>query len=245
MIGISCKCITYGRVEYLEEAVQSFLLQKYDGPKELVIVNDYPLQKLVFNHPDVRIINLDHTFDSIGEKENYAVSACKYDTIAVWDDDDIALPNHLSNINKYFPGHELLHWNKGIFLLSNEIAAIRCIGNSGIVYSKTAWERVGKHEHENAGYDVTFVMKLERDGVKVARPMPPDDEVSWMYTWGGGSYHMSGLGTDTPDRENVIVRHGRHIENLRLQGKIPVGEIVLHPHWKFDYIRMHKHFINQ
>ena len=36
------------------------------------------------------------------DKENYATNLCKGDIVAQWDDDDIALPNHLYNINKYF-----------------------------------------------------------------------------------------------------------------------------------------------
>jgi len=78
---ISCKCITYGRVEHLEESLESFLRQDYAGDHELVIVNDYPRQRLHFDHPRVRIINLDFTFETIGEKENFAVSACRYDTV--------------------------------------------------------------------------------------------------------------------------------------------------------------------
>ena len=244
-LPISCKCITYGRVEYIEESIESFLRQEYDGESELVIVNDYPLQKLHYNHPKIRIINLPETFETIGEKENYAVSLCRYDTIAVWDDDDMALPNHLENINKYFPGHDLLHWNKGICLVSNSIASLGNIGNSGIVYNKEIWEKVGKHELENAGYDMTFVVKIQNMGGKVARVIPPDEAVSWLYTWGGGSYHMSGLGTDTPDRDNVIVRHTAHIENLRLQGKIPTGIVYLNPHWKQDYTELLKKYINE
>jgi len=44
---ISCKCITYGRVSTLEEAIHSFLIQDYPKDRcELIIVNDYPKQKL-------------------------------------------------------------------------------------------------------------------------------------------------------------------------------------------------------
>lgn len=244
-IPISCKCITYGRVEYIEESIESFLRQEYNGESELVIVNDYPLQKLHYNHPKVRIINLNKTFDTIGEKENYAVSLCKYDTIAVWDDDDMALPNHLQNINKYFPGNDLLHWNKGILLVSNKIEALGTLGNSGIVYSKQIWNKVCRHELENAGYDMSFVIKIQNNEGKIARVMPPDDEVSWLYSWGGGSYHMSGLGTDTPDRDNVIKRHTEHIEGLRKEGKIPTGIVYLNPHWNYDYLDMHKKYITK
>ena len=60
---LSCKCITYGRVKMLEEAIQSFLQQDYPADKcELVIVNDYPLQILEYNHPQIKIFNLHKTF---------------------------------------------------------------------------------------------------------------------------------------------------------------------------------------
>lgn len=244
-INISCKCITYGRTEYIVEIIESFLRQDYPKDKcELVIVNDYPLQTLVYDHPQIRIFNMPETFATIGEKENFAVSMCKYDTIALFDDDDCCLPNHLSNINKYFPGHDLLHWNTGIFMNHHKIEKVGPIGNAGIVYSKQIWEKVGKHELENAGYDMTFVVKIRNAGGKIARVVMPEEEASFIYTWGGGSYHMSGQGTDRPDRENVLIRHARHIENLRLQGKIPTGIINLIPEWKHDYPKMLRQYLS-
>ncbi len=245
---LSCKMITYGRVEYLEESLQSFLNQDYDGEKELVIVNDYPEQKLIFDHPDVRIINLDYTFPTIGDKENFAVSQCKGDTIIVWDDDDLALPNHLKNIDKYFvEGTALMHWQRGIFFNVPDIQAITSLGNSGIVYSREAWEGVGKHPLENAGYDMTFVISIKENfPEKVVLASPPDDEVSWFYVWGGRGYHMSGMGSDNDDsKPSVIVRHFEHIESLRMQGKIPTGDVYLNPNWKYDYSQLLKDFLNK
>lgn len=233
---ISCKCITYGRVKYLEESLFSFLNQEYDGKKEMIIVNDYPLQKLHFDHPEVKIFNLDETFTTIGDKENFAVSKCGGELIAVWDDDDIALSNHLKNISKYFqPNSFLLHWDKGVFYNEPEITAITSLGNSGIVYSKKGWELVGGHPLENAGYDVTFVNKLMRLSPIINKATPSDDEVSWFYMWGGRDYHMSGMGTDTLGREDVIERHKRYIEKNRMRGKIPTGEIELKPKWNKNY----------
>lgn len=245
-IPISCKCITYGRVDLLEESLYSFLNQAYDGEREMVIVNDYPEQTLHFNHPNVKIFNLNKTFETIGEKENFAVEKCKYDTVAVWDDDDIALPNHLSNINKYFPTHDLLHWKRGALVNSKKIKGLLPLGNSGIVYTKEIWGRSGKHPLENAGYDMSFVMKIKGEyRCKVINADPPNEEVSWMYLWGGRSYHMSGQGADTPDRENVIVRHSRHIESLKNKGEIPVGDIELSPKWSIDYVELLNNFNNE
>src|SRR5687768_15926195 len=112
---ISAKCITYGRVQTLEEALHSFLIQDYVGENELIIVNDYPKQFLKFDHPRVKIYNCPKTFSTIGEKENYTLERCSGDIIAVWDDDDIYLSRHLSNIPKYWKEDtNILHW-KGVY----------------------------------------------------------------------------------------------------------------------------------
>jgi hypothetical protein len=237
--AISCKCITYGRIDTLEESIYSFINQEYDGKKELIIVNDYPLQKIIFDHPDVRIFNLDYTFDTIGAKENYAVSMCSHDIIAVWDDDDIAMPNHLSNIAKYFkPETDLLFWGRGVLFNEPEISAITGLGNSGIVYSRKIWRQIGGHPLENAGYDMTFVYAIQHASNNIVVAEPPDPEVSWFYMWGHRSYHMSGQGTDTKDRPNVILRHADHIEQLRSAGRIPTGNIWITPNWNKEYYKM-------
>ena len=240
--SISCKMITYGRVHLLEESLNSFLKQEYPGKKELVIVNDYPLQKLVYDHPEVKILNLDKTFDTIGEKENFAVEQCQFDIIVQWDDDDVAMPNHLMNIAKYFtPGTNLLHWKKGVYYNDPNITDITWIGNSGIVYTKQAWESIGRHPIENAGYDMTLVEKMHRLG-NIVFAEPPHDEVSWFYMWGGRGYHMSGQGHDKEGSPNVIQRHSAYVELQRVKGNIPTGEIKLDPYWRHDYIQMLKDF---
>ena len=245
---ISCKCITYGRVDTLEEAIYSFLIQDYPADKcELVIVNDYPQQKLIFDHPQVTIYNLDETFTTIGEKENYAIERCSGDLIAVWDDDDVALSNHLSNVAKFWkPDANLLHWQNGVFYNEPVITKLMSIGNSGIVYSKKAWEAIGKSPIENAGGDMTLVVAIHNLGRdKVILANPPNEECSWFYMWGGRGYHQSGQGTDDGTRPNIIQRHSSYIEQLRSQGRIPTGKIQLIPRWKKNYAKMLHDFISK
>lgn len=245
---ISCKCITYGRVDTLEEAIYSFLIQDYPADKcELVIVNDYPQQKLIFDHPQVTIYNLDETFTTIGEKENYAIERCSGDLIAVWDDDDVALSNHLSNVAKFWkPDANLLHWQNGVFYNEPVITKLMSIGNSGIVYSKKAWEAIGKSPIENAGGDMTLVVAIHNLGRdKVILANPPNEECSWFYMWGGRGYHQSGQGTDDGTRPNIIQRHSSYIEQLRSQGRIPTGKIQLIPRWKKNYAKMLRDFISK
>lgn len=244
---ISCKTITYGRVDTLEEAIQSFLIQEYPGKKELIIVNDYPLQKLVYDHPEIKIFNIDGTFATIGDKENFAIEQCSGELIAVWDDDDVALSNHLSNIAKFWrPDANLLHWQNGVFYNEPSITKLMALGNSGIVYSKKVWEQIGKSPIENAGGDMTLVVAIHNLGRdKVVLASPPNEECSWFYMWGGRGYHQSGMGTDTADRPNIIQRHAQHVENLRKKGLIPIGHVQLIPHWNKDYALMLKTYINE
>jgi hypothetical protein len=243
---ISCRCITYGRINTLEEAIYSFLNQNYPGKKELIIVNDYPLQKLKLNHPEIHIYNTDSVFPTIGDKENFTIKKCKYDIIALWDDDDIALSNHLTNISRYFTEETaLLHWQRGILFNRPKIEAITSLGNAGMVYRKSIWEQIGHYPLENAGYDTTFVNKiLSKFPNNITKASPPDNEVSWIYYWGHRSYHMSGLGADDETRPNVIQRHTEYIENERIKGNIPTGDISLNPNWEVNYTQLLKEYIS-
>ena len=242
---ISCKCITYGRVSTLEEAIHSFLIQDYPKDRcELIIVNDYPKQKLIYDHPQVTIYNLDETFPLIGEKENYAIERCNGDLIAVWDDDDVAMSNHLMNIaNHWKEDTNIIHWETGVFYNEPSITAITGVGNSGIVYSKDVWERIGKSPLENAGGDTTLTNRIHALGGKVDVKMP-DHEASWFYMWGGRGYHQSGQGTDDEIKPNIIQRHSAWIESLRAKGEIPTGDINLVPAWKQDYKQMLKDYVS-
>lgn len=242
---ISCKCITYGRVSTLEESLESFLKQDYPADKcELIIVNDYPLQTLIFDHPQVKIVNLDKTFKTIGEKENFATELCQGEIICQWDDDDVALPNHLKNVAKYMTEEvNILHWETGVLCHITGIEQVGWIGNSGLAFRKSAWKAIGGHPLENAGYDMTFIETLHKHGGRLFAK-PPKEEASWFYMWGGRGYHMSGEGTDHPGKLNAIQRHSAHIEYERRMGKIPTGDVQLTPHWDKDYSELLKTYLD-
>lgn len=211
----------------------------------MVIVNDYPLQKLIFDHPKVKIFNLDTTFPIIGQKENFAIEHCSGDIIVTGDDDDIALPWHFKNIKKYWCiDAALLLWGNAAYYNEPNITALTGVGNSGFVFSKKAWETVGKSPIENAGGDMTFVNRLKTEfGHDTA--FPPNEEVSWFYRWSlPQCYHQSGQGHDVPGRKNVVQRNAEYIENERKFGRIPTGDIYLQPKWRHDYTKMLKDYIN-
>ena len=155
------------------------------------------------------------------------------------------MSNHLSNIAKFWRSDaNLLHWQNGVFYNEPNITELMALGNSGIVYSKKAWEEIGKSPIENAGGDMTLVVALHNLGRdKVVLADPPNEECSWFYMWGGRGYHQSGMGTDTANRPNVIQRHSDYVENLRRKGQIPTGNVHLIPHWDKNYSQMLKDYI--
>lgn len=246
--SISCICLTYGRPHLLVESLYSYLIQEYEGESELLIVNDAPFQKYYFDHPNVRIINLDTTFKKWGEKEDFAISQAKYDICSQHDDDDIMInTNHLSNINKYFTeGTALLHWHNAAFMMGENIAGLVPVGNSGIVFSKDAWRTVGGYPHENCGADMLFCDRIKHTHhLPTVLPEPPNEEISWAYRWGQDNFNCSGEGADwdRPEEEQIISRHMRYVDNLRRQGKMPEGDIFLQPEWRFDYTKILKDYI--
>jgi len=103
---VSCICPTRGRFETLRESISFFLLQDYPN-KELIIFNNHsqditPHPKLIKHN--IKVINGgDHSGKSM---EYVYAQTLKYisedsEFIAVWDDDDMYFPWHLSlNIEK-------------------------------------------------------------------------------------------------------------------------------------------------
>ena len=94
--AVTCICPAQGRVELLEEAIHSFLRQDYPGEKELIVLNDDPGQTLVYEHPEVQVINVPRRFHSAAEKHKAAVGLASHDLIFPWPEDDICLPHRLS-----------------------------------------------------------------------------------------------------------------------------------------------------
>jgi glycosyltransferase involved in cell wall biosynthesis len=117
---VSCYCATYGRVNLLEESLQSFLIQDYQGEKELIILNDFPDQTIYFNHPQVKIYNHKKKESLLGKKFNDCVKYCTGEILFPWEDDDIYLSNKISfSVNKMISNNKrIFHTNNAFYELS-------------------------------------------------------------------------------------------------------------------------------
>jgi glycosyltransferase involved in cell wall biosynthesis len=93
---VTCICPAQGRVEWVEEAIHSFLRQDYPGPKQLIVLNDTEGQTLVCDHPEVQVVNVPRRFHSEAEKHKAAVGLASHDLIFPWPEDGISLPHRLS-----------------------------------------------------------------------------------------------------------------------------------------------------
>ena len=154
---VSCICLNNGYPERLEEAIYSFLQQDYGGSKEIIILNDDPAQTLVFDHPEVKIINLPESVQFGRKKWKMAVAACAHDLIFVWNADDISLPHRISVSVKKIPKADgQLHFTPStIFIWENErvCGPYHNLFHQGSCWSRRLFDQGGglkKIEHNTA-----------------------------------------------------------------------------------------------
>jgi len=109
---ISVLLTTYNSAQYLNESINSILLQSYNN-FELLIVDDGSTdhsEQIIskFNDERLRYEKIEH----IGRTNvlNYGLSLCKNEWIALMDADDISHPQRLELQIKYLTHHEEIDW---------------------------------------------------------------------------------------------------------------------------------------
>ncbi len=242
---VSCICPTYGRVALLEEAIESFLRQDYPGPKELIVLNDYPDQTLSFDHPEVRIVNLAQRFASVGEKYQAAVALCSHDLVFVWHDDDIYLPHRLSlSVARFAPRRGFFKAERAWFWNNGQVSGPeRNIFHGGCCFSRALFAETQGYQHISTAFDVRFERACEelRAGATKGQPLAPED-LYYIYRWAGtGSYHLSASGQNGSADSGVLA----YMQEQVARGRIPQGRIVLEPHWNSDYAALVRDFLGE
>jgi glycosyltransferase involved in cell wall biosynthesis len=235
-------CLTYARVQLLEEALQSFLQQDYDGPTELLILNDFADQTLIFDHPQVRVVNLQRRFRTLGEKANAAAALCSHDLICVWDDDDIYLPHRIrQSVERLSPTRGFYSPRRGWMLNHGELSGPESnVFHSGSCFTRELFDSVGGYAAMGNGLDQEIESRFERarPGSTIAAAIDPVD-LFYIYRWGGTrSYHISGYGDAAPGEPDEHAQVARHVARAVAAGEIAVGTVTLSPAWRQDYAAM-------
>lgn len=223
---ISVVTLTYKRKEILEEALYSYLSQDYEGDSEMLIINDCPNVKYVFNHLKVRIINSDTRFESVGKKLQYGFSQAFGDHFYRLDDDDLLTPWALSLVSSYIednPGMDIYRCHHHYMFTNNEFTAKSSSINNGNCYSKNF---INSIEFPNVSGSEDNIITFHKN----AKIYNGDKgRYSMIYRWGMGTYHISGMG-NYDDNQYVLSR----TDEL---SKEESGVIELNPHFKNEYYK--------
>lgn len=219
---ISVLTITYKRKNLLEEAIFSFLNQNYTGPSEMVIVNDCADVKYTFEHEKIKIINLDHRFDSISDKLQYGFSQCGANNIYRLDDDDLLCPwaltcvaqqiNEKKGMDVYRSEHQYFFSNNNFSYKTGNI-------NNGNVFSKKyIMETKFPKKSGNEDVDFTFNFANKIDIKK--------NQATMIYRWGMNTYHISTMGFDNESTLKMTDDMTKNSEK---------GTVILNPQFYNDY----------
>ena len=245
---VSCMCLTYGRPQLLEEAIQSFLLQNYSGPKELVVLNDFDKQTLEFVHPEVVVINVPRRFHSLGEKRNACAALCSHDILFVWDDDDIFLPHRLTySVRMFEPTKGYFKSSKGFVLNNGALSGPNMnIYHSASCFSRILFNEAHGYRHMGSGQDLDLELAFESMIGKDKNYKDASlDEIYYLYRWAGtGSYHLSGFGKDNPSGETGNKKVERYVQQQVNRQVLSVGNVKLEPHWSVDYVSLVLQYIS-
>lgn len=235
---ISCYCPTYRRPDLLNESIQSFLAQDYNGEKEMIILNDEPDQTLVFDHPQINIFNMGSRAPDIATKYNHAVSLCTGDIIAPWDDDDIFLPHRLSTIAEQMRGGV---WFSDFMFTDNDPDKLTL--TSGQMHNNHAMTlamfiRLGAYHDapDNNGMACTYDWIL----TTMLRGMAGSNGFAPPAGHHIPSYIYRKATTPGPNHSDMISRKGTdhyaaHAEELK---DFTHGTIMLSPHWSNHWMTM-------
>jgi glycosyltransferase involved in cell wall biosynthesis len=219
---ISILTLTYQRHQFLEEAIQSYLLQNWRH-SEMVILNDSPEVEYVFDHPQVKIINLKERFSSVGKKLEYGFTQCLSQWIYRLDDDDLLSPYAKEvvegNVTMY-PHKDVLRCQKHYFMSNNKFEGYGDSINNGNCYNWDYIKRVGKFIDKSIGEDDWLTFHNNGDIYT-----NQSDKYSMIYRWGMPTYHISAMGNKPPEE----------INNLTDKRNTETGVIRLEPKFREDY----------
>jgi glycosyltransferase involved in cell wall biosynthesis len=226
MNGVSCLCLTYGRPHLLEESIESFLRQDYDGPTELIVLNDHPEQQLVYKgDPRVVVFNITRRLRTLGAKRNLSVALSSYNNLLVWDDDDIYLPWRIQETMKVLPHRQFFKcpnaWVMNNGVIEKEIAYN--LFHAGAAYTRWVFEKIGGYHCINTGEDADFEGRIKGRETRSCWGLTqlPPERLYYIYRWSHGSYHAT------------------HYKDLAdLQPRVTKGEIYLRPQWRQNYTEL-------
>lgn len=233
---VSCLCPTFARVALLEEAIESFIRQDYQGERELIVCNDFYQQKLHLEHERIKVINLDERASNLGAKRNATASYATGDYLLTWGDDDVHLPSRISRMVEF-----VSHVQVGFALEGHHFCLYdgkmksdpRATAGAHII-SRELFYELGGIPELSFGEDVAFNERLKQ---RIGPWKHCDSPPQFIYRFSSGRPHISAFGPKEPDPYGRMLALAEECVKI---GKEPSGQIELKPQWRQDWDGMTK-----
>lgn len=232
---VTCVCPTFARAYLLEEAIESFLRQDYQGEKELIVCNDFNRQTLKLDIPNVRIINLPTRTTNLGEKRNVTYSYASGDVFLTWGDDDIHLPGRISRmVNAMSTFNKDFVFEGPYYCLYGNVLYRETGRTSGAhIITRDLFYAAGRIPLMNSGEDQAFNRKVE---LKIGKLPVCMEEPQFVYRYSTGRTHVSQWGEDKRGEKTAWERMLDSSNAMVDSGKEPSGLYELTPHWSKDWV---------
>ena len=223
MVTVTCLQLSYGRPSLSVEAVECFLKQTYPY-KKLIIVNTHP-SPVYFDreYPSIEVHNI-KPLSHLSDIYRFGMDLIKSEYFCVWDDDDLFLPWHISDRVEFAlnnPQFDAIGHTHCIFSCDNQFKE----------FAQNAF--VSQYLYRNNGirpdssiscWDMNWSDKPWVRGF-ITFPKRP----SYVYRWGTGEDHISGLAGEEG-------QHQVYLQNIEKKSKIRF-DFPWSPNWKQDYVR--------
>ena len=227
---ISVVVSTYGRWWLLNEMMQSFMDQDYEGPLELVIVDDSPCE-LIYNSQNPKRHVIIHNIEpglSNPQKRDFGVNDASGDWVTFYDDDDCMMPHRFtSQIQRVQEtGCDYLSCGVAWFLNYDKVSI-----EHNFFFCSHLWRRelYASCVTNHATFDDTGAGAMLRKNAKKIYTIPYDAkyrDIVHIYRWGGlESAHHSGISSNAGDAERIFKISTQ--KNI----KFKKGPVVLNPHY--------------
>lgn len=219
---LSVLTLTYKRQHLLEEAIYSFLLQN-DPTAEMVVINDCPEMWYLYDHPQVRMLNVSQRFSSLGKKLEWGAGHCRHPYVYRLDDDDLLAPDALRAVLSAIaksPGFDIYR-SREHYVWSNGVAGRGSSVNNGNVYATSYLQRVTMPDI-SFGEDHALTFTL-------GGTIHTMDATTMIYRWGTGAPHISGFG-EIPTEQAMAL--------MDVHSNYTTGPVRLTPHFAMNYWAM-------
>lgn len=236
--SVTVLCPTYGRPYLLNEAIESFLRQDYEGEKRMLIFNDQPDLKIISDIPKVRVINKEERYPTLAEKRKDLITMADTDLSMLYGDDDILMPWALSTAISGMVSH-FLFVILGYVRYNQKRDVIRYLPNAPlpgpILYNTAIAKKANiKQSHEPPGFELQMVSGLKKHIPIKMGPLInnqsrkiPADKVFYM------------VRTNLPYHKQASLagydKCGEYVKSLKIG-----GEHKIEPVWERDYDKMVK-----